>query len=103
MDGLANPSKSNTGAISGTNDYFVLLKRLRDSCDVAVFATKSLLYKMNNERTTPHHWNRSVTHFVTLQHAIPGGAEVKAGFDRVAIYPDKTFTPFKLADLRGED
>ena len=101
-DSLADPSGKGTGAISGANDYFVLLRRLRSTCPVLTFATKSLLYQKDaaNERTTPQHWNRSVTHAVTLVKAVEGGEEERGGYDRVAKMQGGSIKAFRISELR---
>ncbi|GMI13705.1 hypothetical protein TrVE_jg4960 [Triparma verrucosa] len=93
--------KTANGVQSGLNDFFLLLTRLRNSCDVVVFATKPHLYRKKNENSTSTLWNNSVTHSVTLNNVIDGGDEDRAGYDKVAVSSDgTTTTPFKF-DGRG--
>ena len=42
--------------LSGTNDFFILLERLRRDANVNVFATKSTLSKKRNSDSMPNIW-----------------------------------------------
>ncbi|GMI18008.1 hypothetical protein TrLO_g14543 [Triparma laevis f. longispina] len=89
------------GVVSGVNDLFLMLTRIRKSCDVVVVGTKPQLYRTNNKSSTCALWNNSVTYSVTLNNVIDGGDEDRAGYDKVAVTGDGNTIPFKFDGNRG--